>query len=97
MREILKRLVETPGGSGFEERVIELITTEMKKHIADVTVDPMGNVVGKIPSSGKRSAMVCVHSDEVGMLVKCIDPKGYIYFDLNGMLDQRVLFSTRVS
>jgi putative aminopeptidase FrvX len=97
MREILKRLVETPGGSGFEERVIELITTEMKKHIADVTVDPMGNVVGKIPSSGKRSVMVCVHSDEVGILVKYIDPKGYIYFDLNGMLDQRVLFSTRVN
>jgi len=40
--------------------------------------------------------MVCVHTDEVGMLVKYIDPKGYIYFDLNGMIDERVLLSTKV-
>jgi endoglucanase len=96
MREILKRLVETPGGSGFEERVIELISTELKKYVSDVIIDTMGNIVGKIPGSGKRSIMVCVHSDEVGMLVKYIDPRGYIYFDLNGMLDERVFFSTRV-
>ena len=96
MREIFRRLVETPGGSGFEERVIELISAELKKNIPDVSVDSMGNVVGKIPGSGKRSLMVCVHSDEVGMLVKYIDPRGYIYFDLNGMLDERVLFGTRV-
>ena len=96
MREILKRLVETPGGNGFEERVIELIFTELKKYISDVSIDSMGNIVGKIPGSGKESAMVCVHSDEVGMLVKYIDPRGYIYFDLNGMLDERVFFSTRV-
>ena len=96
MREILKRLVETPGGSGFEERVIELISTELKKYILDVSIDSMGNIVGKIPGSGKGSVLVCVHSDEVGMLVKYIDPRGYIYFDLNGMLDERVFFSTRV-
>jgi endoglucanase len=40
--------------------------------------------------------MVCVHSDEVGMLIKYIDPKGFIYFDLNGMIDERVLLSTKV-
>ena len=96
MREIFKKLVATPGASGFEERVIELISTELKKNVPGVSIDPMGNVVGEIPGSGKRSVMVSVHSDEVGMLVKYIDPKGYIYFDLNGMLDERVLFSTLV-
>ena len=55
----------------------------------------MGNVIGKI-GKGKKSVMVCVHTDEVGMLVKYIDPKGYIYFDLNGMIDERVLLSTKV-
>ena len=55
----------------------------------------LGNVIGKL-GKGKKSAMVCVHSDEVGMLVKYIDPKGYIYFDLNGMIDERVLLSTKV-
>ena len=95
MLEILEKLFEIPGGSGFEEKVIEFMVTELKKNLQDVSVDPMGNVIGRL-GSGKKSVMVCVHSDEVGMLIKYIDPKGYIYFDLNGMIDERVLLSTKV-
>ena len=95
MLEIFEKLVEIPGGSGFEEKVIEFMVMELKKSLQDVSVDPMGNVIGRL-GSGKKSVMVCVHSDEVGMLIKYIDPKGYIYFDLNGMIDERVLLSTKV-
>ncbi len=95
MLDLLKRLLEIPGGSGFEEKVIELMVGELKRNLPDVSVDPMGNVIGK-HGKGKKSVMVCVHSDEVGMLVKYINPKGYIYFDLNGMIDERVLLSTKV-
>jgi endoglucanase len=95
MLKIFERLAEIPGGSGFEEKVIELMVEELKRNLHDVSVDPMGNVIGKL-GKGKKSAMVCVHSDEVGMLVKYIDPKGYIFFDLNGMIDERVLLSTKV-
>jgi len=95
MLENFEKLVEIPGGSGFEEKVIEFMVTELKKNLQDVSVDPMGNVIGRL-GSGKKSVMVCVHSDEVGMLIKYIDPKGYIYFDLNGMIDERVLLSTKV-
>jgi len=95
MFENFEKLVETPGGSGFEEKVIEFMVTELKKSLHDVSVDPMGNVIGRL-GSGKKSVMVCAHSDEVGMLIKYIDPKGYIYFDLNGMIDERVLLSTKV-
>jgi len=95
MLQNLEKLVEIPGGSGFEEKVIEFMVTELKKNLQDVSVDPMGNVIGRL-GSGKKSVMVCVHSDEVGMLIKYIDPNGYIYFDLNGMIDERVLLSTKV-
>ncbi len=95
MLKLFEKLVEIPGGSGFEEKVIQVITAELKRSLPDVSVDPMGNVIGKL-GRGKKSVMVCVHTDEVGMLVKYIDPKGYIYFDLNGMIDERVLLSTKV-
>jgi putative aminopeptidase FrvX len=95
MLKTFEKLVEIPGGSGFEEKVIEFMVAELKRSLPDVSVDPMGNVIGKI-GKGKKSVMVCVHTDEVGMLVKYIDPKGYIYFDLNGMIDERVLLSTKV-
>lgn len=96
MRELFRRLVETPGASGFEEAVIELVAEELRKSVPEVTVDGLGNVLGTIPGSGKRSVLVCVHTDEVSLLVKYVDPQGYLYFDLNGWIDERVLFSTRV-
>jgi putative aminopeptidase FrvX len=95
MLEIFERLAGIPGGSGFEEKVIEFMVEKLKKSLRDVSVDPMGNVIGKL-GKGKKSVMVCAHSDEVSMLVKYVDPKGYIYFDLNGMIDERVLLGTKV-
>jgi putative aminopeptidase FrvX len=95
MIELFKRLLEIPGGSGFEEKVIEAVAAELRKRVPDVTVDPMGNVIGRF-GIGEKSVMVCVHTDEMCMLVKYIDEKGYIYFDLNGMIDERALLSTKV-
>jgi len=95
MFNLFEKLTGIPGGSGFEEKVIEAIASELKTRLTDVSIDPMGNVIGKL-GKGKKSIMVCVHSDEVGMLVKYIDPKGFIYFELNGMIDERVLLSTKV-
>ena len=95
MLELFKRLVEIPGGSGFEEKIIEFMVAELKRSLPDVSVDPMGNVIGRVGAS-KKSVMICVHTDEMCMIVKYIDPKGYIYFDLNGMIDERVLLSTKV-
>jgi tetrahedral aminopeptidase len=95
MLERFQKLVEIPGGSGFEEKVIEFVSAELKKNLPDVSIDPMGNVVGKV-GKGTRSVMVCVHTDEMCLLVKYIDPRGYIFFDLNGMFDERVLLSTKV-
>ncbi len=95
MLELFKRLVQIPGGSGFEEAMIEAMSLELRKRVPEVSIDPMGNVIGTI-GSGDKSVMVCVHTDEVCLLVKYIDPKGYIYFDLNGMVDERVLLSTKV-
>ena len=95
MLDLFKRLVKIAGGSGFEEDVIEVIASELRKRNVEVSIDPMGNVIGRL-GTGARSLMVCVHTDEMCMLVKYIDPKGYIYFDLNGMIDERVLFSTPV-
>ncbi len=95
MLERFRKLVEIPGGSGFEEKVIDYISVELRKNLSDVSIDPMGNVIGKM-GKGKKSVMVCVHTDEMCLLVKYIDPKGYLFFDFNGMFDERVLLSTKV-
>jgi endoglucanase len=95
MLDLFRHLTEIPGGSGFEEEVIKAVATELRKRTPDVTVDPMGNVIGRL-GEGKRSVMICVHTDEVSLMVKYIDERGYVYFDLNGMIDPRVLLGTKV-
>jgi tetrahedral aminopeptidase len=95
MLDLFKRLAGIHGASGFEDEVMETMVEELERCRAHPSVDAMGNVIGRL-GSGKRSLMVSVHMDEVGMLVKYIDEKGYLYFDLNGLVDERVLLSTQV-
>ncbi len=45
MLKIFEKLAQIPGGSGFEERVIEWMVEELKRSLPEVTVDPMGNVI----------------------------------------------------
>jgi putative aminopeptidase FrvX len=53
MFDLFKRLAEIPGGSGFEEKVIEFMVEQLKRSLPDVSVDPMGNVIGKL-GKGKK-------------------------------------------
>jgi endoglucanase len=93
----LRKLVSIPGGSGFEEDVAKEMFRQFAEIVPNVSADSMGNVVARIgPSKSKRSVMVCAHTDEVGMCVKYINPQGYVYFDLNGVIDERVLLSRKV-
>lgn len=97
MEDFLKKLVSIPGGSGFEEGVAKEMFRQFREIVPDVSADSMGNVIARIgPSKSKGSVMVCAHTDEVGMCVKYINPQGYIYFDLNGAVDERVLLSRKV-
>jgi endoglucanase len=97
MKDFLKKLVSIPGGSGFEEDVAKEMFRQFAEIVPDVSADSMGNVFARIgPSKSKRSVMICAHTDEVGMCVKYINPQGYIYFALNGVIDERILLSRKV-
>lgn len=95
MMDRFQKLVHIPGASGFEEKVVEFIVKEFKEILSDVSIDSMGNVIGKLGKDG-LSIMLCCHTDEVSLIVKYIDPQGYLFFDLNGMIDERVLLSTKM-
>lgn len=105
--ELLKRLCETPGVPGREERVRDLIEKEVVGLFDEVRTDPMGNLIctrraatGKKSkkserSRAKRVLMLC-HMDEIGFYVKGIDENGFIRVNPAGGFDTRNLFSRRV-
>ncbi len=99
--DLLKRLCETPGVPGREERVRDLITTEVEGLFESIETDPMGSLIcrrGPRPggSGDAKKVMLLCHMDEIGFYVNYIDDKGFIWIDAAGGFDTRNLFSRRV-
>lgn len=102
--DLLKRLCETPGVPGREERVRALIENEIDGLFDETRTDAMGNLIclkkgrGK-PAKGQPRAtrvMMLCHMDEIGFYVKGVDDSGFIRLNNAGGFDTRNLFSRRV-
>jgi tetrahedral aminopeptidase len=109
--DLMKRLCETPGIPGREERVRALIQKEVKGLFDEVTTDPMGSLIcrrgprgAKKGAKGKRKnggsgptkVMLLCHMDEIGFYVSHVDSKGWVWLNPAGGFDARNLFSRRV-
>lgn len=94
--ELLKKLAETPGIAGREERVRAIMVEELRTLADDVSVDRMGNVVAWKRGKSDRRVMLAAHMDEIGFIIKYIDDKGFIRIQPVGGFDPRVLFAQRV-
>lgn len=95
---LLKRLTEASGASGDEKEVRDIIIREISPFVDSVRIDGIGNVIaykkGKPPAAGR--IMVTAHMDEVGLMIKDVDPTGLLRFLTVGGIDKRVLVSKTV-
>jgi len=96
--DLLKRLCETPGVPGHEERVRALIETEVAGLFDRVETDVMGSLhcVREARTPDAPRVMALCHMDEIGFLVSHITDKGFLYLQPVGGFDPRNLFSRRV-
>lgn len=98
MKELLQKITQTPGPSGFESAVREVIRTEIKPYVSDIRVDAMGNLiarVGKHTSEGMR-IMIGAHMDEIGVIVSHVEKNGLVRFSNMGSVFPRYLPGSRV-
>lgn len=101
--DLLRRLCETPGVPGHEQRIRDLILSEIEGLFDEVTVDPMGSLLcrrdaRKALKKGEqpKKVMLLCHMDEIGFLVSHITDKGFVHVQPVGGFDARNLFSRRV-
>lgn len=94
--ELLKAICETPGTSGFESRIRNLIIEEVKGLCDEVTVDGIGNVIALKKGSGDKKIVSTAHMDEIGFMVKHIDDNGFIRVNTIGGFDAKTLTAQRV-
>ncbi len=89
--QLLKKLVNAPGPSGFEEPVAKIMVEEMKPYAAKITYDGLGSVIATQGSSGPR-IMLDAHMDELGGLIRRITPSGFLSMQmLGGWFDQALV------
>lgn len=96
--DLLRRLCETPGVPGHEDRVRDLIIAETDGLFDSVTTDPMGSLLCRRDAAKPDAPkiMLLCHMDEIGFLVSHISDKGFLYLQPVGGFDPRNLFSRRV-
>lgn len=84
----LENLLSAPSPSGYEQPA-QRVFREYITPYCQVNSDVLGNVYGFIPGQGKDrpKVMLVGHSDEIGLQVKYIDDKGFIYFAAIGGVD----------
>jgi putative aminopeptidase FrvX len=93
--DFLKRLLSTPGPSGYEEAAAGVWREEAAK-FADVRGDRMGNSFATIGTGGSPKIMLAGHIDEIGVMVTHIEDSGLLRFTGVGGWDSQVLVGQRI-
>ena len=90
---LLKKLSEAFGPSGFESDVRKIMNEELTKYCPNIYTDGLGSLIAELNEASKGpKIMVTAHMDEVGLLVKYVDDRGYVKFQqLGGWLDQALI------
>lgn len=103
LRDRLKELTSIVAVSGYEDAVIRYVKWKLSTRAHNVHVDPLGNVivqVNRVNDPNPFRVMVFAHMDEVGFVVRKIEPDGFLRLERCGgipeksMLGQRVVIET---
>ncbi len=93
--EFLKRLLDTPGPSGYEAAAAKVWRDEARA-FAEVTGDVHGNSIAVVNPKGSPTIMLAGHIDEIGVIVTWIDDDGFVYIGPIGGWDPQVLVAQRI-
>jgi len=95
IKSLLERLSNAHGGSGYESNIIKIIEKEIRQFVDEIRIDKMGNLIAT-KNGGSPSLMLAAHMDEIGLMAKYVDDKGFIYFTKTGGWFDQTLLSQRM-
>ena len=80
--QLIKKLVETPGPSGQEQKIRAAVRKEIEGYADEIRTDALGNLIARVGSKkeGGMRVMVSAHIDEIGLMVTHVDDNGFARF-----------------
>ncbi len=99
LKGLLEKLSNAHGVSGYESNIRQIIEDEVRPYVDDIRTDRMGNLIAT-KYGASPGLMLAAHMDEIGLMVKYVDEKGFIYFTTTGgwfdqtLLNQRMILHT---
>lgn len=85
LKDLLRELADIDGVSGHEFAVVARLRDLLSPHCTEVRIDSYGNLFARVNDNASGpSLMISAHSDEIGGLVKSIEPGGMIRFERVG-------------
>ncbi len=95
--EILRLLSDAFGPSGHEDDVREHVSQLIEPFVDDIRTDALGNLIATRKGTSDKVLMLDAHTDEVGIIVRYIDDKGFLRFAKIGGWDDRLFAGHRVT
>ncbi len=92
----LKKLLDSPGPSGFESAPAEVWRKEARGFAKDVSGDVAGNSMAVVNPGGTPTILLAGHIDEIGVIATHIDDEGFVYIQGIGGWDAQVLVGQRI-
>lgn len=94
-RDFLSSLLRAPSPSG-NESAHQRIWLDYVKRFAQVDTDHSGTAIGMLNPEAEFRVLLAGHSDEIAMIVKRIDERGFIYFTNAGGIKSALLPGLKV-
>src|SRR5579884_2742323 len=94
--DFLKRLLDSPGPSGYERNPSRVWRQEAETFADEVYGDVVGNAYARLKREGGPKVVIEGHIDEIGLLITHIDEEGFLWFEPIGGWDEQVVVGQRI-
>ena len=93
--ELLFKLMDALGPSGFEHEVRNIIRKEIKPYVDECYADKFGNLIARRKGKGQK-IMLAAHMDEIGLMAQQVKENGRIFFVALGGIEPLTLIGEQV-